>query len=58
MKNFVFSSCATTGPTIVDIPCYNFELRCGASCIIKQRVSFVMVLTTRSVAVEGKHVFK
>ena len=31
---------------------YNFELRCGASYIIKQRVSFVTVLTTRSDAVE------
>lgn len=30
----------------------NFELRCDASYIIKQRVSFVMVLTTRSVTLE------
>ena len=37
---------------------YNFELRCGASYIIKQRVSFVTVLTTRSVALEVEHVFK
>ena len=31
---------------------YNFELRCGAAYIIKQRVSFVTVLTTRSDAGE------
>ena len=36
---------------------YNFELRCGASCIIKQLVSFVMVVTTRSVALEVEQVF-
>ena len=35
---------------------YNFELRCGASYIIKQRVSFVTVLTTWSDAVEVEHV--
>ena len=37
---------------------YNFELRCGASYIIKQRVSFVTVLATRSVALEVEHVLK
>ena len=37
---------------------YNFELCCGASYIIKQRVSFVTDLTTRSDAVEVEHVFK
>ena len=36
---------------------YNFELRCGASCIIKQVVSFVTVLNARSVALEVEHVF-
>ena len=35
---------------------YNFELRCGASYIIKQRVSFATVLTTWSDAVEVEHV--
>ena len=29
---------------------YNFELRCGASCTIKQLVCFLTVLTTWSVA--------
>ena len=37
---------------------YNFELCCGAPYIIKQRVSFVTDLTTRSDAVEVEHVFK
>ena len=36
---------------------YNFELRCGASCIIKKLVSFLTVLTTRLVSLAVERVF-